>query len=306
MTPAVSVVLATHDGGRWLDETIASVRAQTRPDWELLVIDDGSTDDTPTIVARHAAADARVRHLPGPRLERAGARNRGVAAARAPWLAFLDADDTWLPAKLERQLAALERVPGAALCWTRARFVDAAGRPLPEHKPPRPLAGDAFAELARGNVLILASVVAPRALVEALAGFDATLPVLGCEDWDLWLRLARGRAVVGVDEDLVCYRIHDANTPRARVLASALAVIDKHWADPTTARAAGIGRAAVRARHLWWAAAAEPARGAGRGWRRGRCASIRAAPSATAALAAWAALVLPAPLVRALRRRAAG
>ncbi len=105
-------------------------------------------------------------------------------------------------------------------------------------------------------MLVLSTIVARRDAVRAAGGFDATLPVMGCEDWDLWLRLARRGAFAGVPEPLVRYRRHAANTARVQILASAKAVIARRWADPDFAAAAGIGLAAVRALHLWWHAAA--------------------------------------------------
>src|SRR4029453_4684913 len=148
--PAVSIVLATHDDATWLDGAIACVRRQTWEDWDLLVVDDGSTDDTAAGGARHAASDARIHHPPGPHRERAAARNRGLAATRAPLVAFLDADDRWRPEKLARQGAALAHAPEAALCYTPSRFIDAEDRPLPIRKPPVALAGHVFPALMRG------------------------------------------------------------------------------------------------------------------------------------------------------------
>ena len=174
--PAVSIVLATHDDARWLDGAIASVRRQTLADWELLVADDGSSDGTRSVVARHAD-DGRVRYLPGPHLERAAARNRGLAAAQSELIAFLDADDRWQPAKLERQVAALAAAPEAALCYTIARFVDADDTALELRKPPRAIEGELFPALMRGNFIILASVVARRRCLVEAGGFDETLPV---------------------------------------------------------------------------------------------------------------------------------
>lgn len=252
--PEISVVLATRNQARWLDAAVSSVRGQTMPDWELLVVDDGSTDDSAAVMARHRD-DPRIRWLPGPHRERAAARNRGIAAARAPLLAFLDGDDLWYPQKLARQLDALARRPRAALCYAVARVIDADGQPRPERKPRRPLGADPFAALARGNTIILSSVVVRRAALLAVGGFDESLSVLGCEDWDLWLRLARRWPVVGVEEELVGYRVHGANTPSRQLLESALLVIDRRWAEPDTARRAGLSRATARALHRWWHAA---------------------------------------------------
>ena len=249
--PAVSVVLATYNQAHWLGETIESVRAQTYADWELVVADDGSTDDTADVLAGFAR-DHRIRCVAGAHAERAAARNRAIAASTGELVAFLDADDTWHPEKLARQVAALAAAPEAGACYALARFVDGSGRPLAVRKPPRALSGLLFPRLVRGNFIILASMMVRRRCLEAVGVFDATLPVFGCEDWDLWLRLARRYAVVAVDEELVRYRVHEGNTRAEQVMASGLAVIDRLYADPNVAREAGIGRAAARARHVWY------------------------------------------------------
>lgn len=260
--PAVSIVLATYNQAHWLGETIESVRAQTYADWELVVADDGSTDDTTGVLARFAG-DPRIRGLAGAHAERAAARNRAIAASTGELVAFLDADDTWHPEKLARQVAALAAAPEAGACYTIARFVDAAGRALPVRKPPRALSGLVFARLARGNFIILASMMVRRRCIETVGVFDATLPAFGCEDWDLWLRVVRRHAVVALDEELVRYRVHEGNTRAEQVMASGLAVLDRLYADPSVAREVGIGRAAARARHVWYHAAILAARDRG-------------------------------------------
>ena len=265
------------------------------------MVDDGSSDATRAVAEGFAARDGRVRCLSGPRQERAAARNRGLAATSGPLVAFLDADDLWLPAKLARQVAALAAEPEAGLCYTPARFVDVARRPLPIRKPPQTIAGDVFPTLARGNVLILASVLVRRACLDQVGAFDAALPVLGCEDWDLWLRVTRRWPVAVVDEELTLYRVHAGNTAWRQVLASALAVVDKTFADPGTAERAGGSRAAVRALHYWYNVAGA-----------GRLAALplvlhalREAPATAAtrpAAAALVALCLPDVAARRLKR----
>ena len=301
--PAVSIVLATHDHARWLDGAIESVRQQTVSEWELLVVDDGSTDDTRAVVQRHAA-DARIRYLPGRHLERSAARNRGLAAARGGLVAFLDADDRWLPEKLERQLAALAAEPDAALCYTIARFVDAADRLLPVRKPLGPIAGEVFPALIRANFIILASVVVRRRCLVEVGGFDDTLPVYGCEDWGLWLRIARRHRVTVVDEELTLYRRHEGNTGVDALLRSGLAVIERCYAEPGTEAAARLSPAAARARLHWYLAGAVASAD------RGAAvplvlAALRESPAtalARPALGALAALLLPRVAERALRR----
>jgi glycosyltransferase involved in cell wall biosynthesis len=301
--PAVSIVLPTFNQARWLDGAIESVRRQTFADWELLVVDDGSTDDTPAVVARHAG-DGRIRHLPGRRAERAAARNRGIAASTGELVAFLDADDRWLPEKLARQVEALAAAPAASFCYTLARFVDADDRPLPIRKPPHAVRGDLFPALMRANLIIIASVVARRRCLDEVGGFDETLPVYGCEDWDIWLRLARRHPVTVVDDELTLYRVHAGNTPVESLLASGLAVLDRRYAEPGTAEAAGLSRAAARARLRWYLAGALAAE------RRGAAIplvvdALRESPAtafARPALGALAALLLPRAAERALRK----
>ena len=153
-------------------------------------------------------------------------------------VAFL-ADDRWLPEKLARQVAALAAAPDAGLCYTIARFVDADDRPLPLRQPPRAIEGNLFSALMRGNLIIIASVVARRRCLDEVGGFDETLPVYGCEDWDVWLRIARRHPVAVVDDELTLYRVHAGNTPVGSLLASGLAVLDRRYAEPGTAEAAG-------------------------------------------------------------------
>src|SRR5437879_1495651 len=203
--PEVSVVIAAYNHARWLGQAIDDVQRQTFCDWELVVVDDGSTDSTRAVVARYEG-DPRVHYLFQPNQERSAARNRGIAATSGRLLAFLDADDRWVPDKLAKQVAALAASPEAAFCYTPARFVDGSGAPLATRKPPRSVAGWIFPSLVRANLIILASVVARRDRVEEVGGFDAALPVYGCEDWDLWLRLARRHPVAVVDEELTLYR----------------------------------------------------------------------------------------------------
>jgi glycosyltransferase involved in cell wall biosynthesis len=303
VVPAISIVLPTYNQARWLDGAIDSVRRQTFTDWELLVVDDGSTDDTPAVVAGHTR-DARIHHLPGPHAERAAARNRGIAASTGELIAFLDADDRWLPEKLARQVDALAAEPAAGFCYTVARFVDADDRPLPLRKPPHAIAGNLFPALIRGNLIIVASVVARRRCLDEAGGFDETLPVYGCEDWDVWLRIARRHPVAVVDDELTLYRVHAGNTPVEALLASGLAVLDRRYADPGTADAAGLSRAAARARLRWYLAGALAAE------RRSAAVpmvldALRESPAtafARPALGALAALLLPRAAERALRR----
>jgi len=292
--PRVSIVLATHDQARWLPATLASIQAQTLGEWELLLVNDGSTDDTAAIAAR-ATADPRVRDLPTPHRERCAARNHGIAAGSGDLVAFIDGDDLWQPEKLERQVARLEATPDAALCYTVARYVDADGRPLPIRRPTVPVEGAIFPALVRANRMILSSVVVRRTVLDRVGGFDETLPALGCEDWDLWLRIARHHAVTLVPDELTAYRVHAANTPHAAVLASGVAVVRKLYRDPDVLGAARLSEAGALASLHWYHASAARAGGRGPALRlAGRAfASAPGSLLTRPALGALARIVLP-------------
>jgi glycosyltransferase involved in cell wall biosynthesis len=124
--PRVSAILIFLDEERFLEEAIDSIRAQSCPDWELLLVDDGSSDRSPDIARRHAAADpGRIRYLHHPgRVNRgmSASRNAGLAESRGEFVAFLDADDVWLPARLDRGISLLDANPRAAMAYGRTLY----------------------------------------------------------------------------------------------------------------------------------------------------------------------------------------
>ncbi len=195
----VSVIIPSYNRAATVGRAIESVVTQDYDDLEVLIIDDGSTDNTRDIVRRFS--DTRIRYHFQPNRGIAAARNVGIALARGPWLAFLDSDDMWLPGKIRKQLHALTAA-GAQLCFcahVRRSHGETAGPfpcPLPKdsHDVMRQL-------LASGDSICTPSVVVDRAAVEAVGGFDETLVV--AEDKDLWFRLAAAVQAVGVSEVLV-------------------------------------------------------------------------------------------------------
>lgn len=209
--PAVSVVIPTHDRLRYLRDAVASVRAQTVDDWELVVVDDGSRDGTGAYL--EGLADGRVRVLERAHTGNVAAvRNVGIREARGEWVAFLDSDDRWRPRKLERQLAALEGDPRALWSYTGAVVIDATGQEVEDEwlGPASTPSGDVLEGLLRHDVRTLPSaVMARRGLLLEVGGFDETLAF--CEDFDLWLRLARRSPAVGVDDRLSEIRRHASN-----------------------------------------------------------------------------------------------
>lgn len=216
--PVLSVAMPVRDGARHVGAALDSLAAQTLPGIEVVVVDDGSTDATPEIVAAQARTWAEGAHgrIVLIRQENAGvsaARNRAVAAARADLVGFLDADDLWHPAKAARQVALMRGAPEVALSHTGFRIVDADGRDLLERAVP-PAGPLPLARLMRRNVIHTSTVVARADALAAAGGFDATLR--GFEDFDLWCRIGAlpGAVLHGIPEPLCDYRRHATQATR--------------------------------------------------------------------------------------------
>jgi glycosyltransferase involved in cell wall biosynthesis len=229
-TPIVSIVLPVFNGEKYVAAAIESVRRQTLTEWELLIVDDGSQDTTPAILAGYAR-DPRVRIQRQDNRGLPAARNAGLGCARGQYAAFLDADDLWQPAFLEKMLAALEKRPEAVLALAGWQYVDKAGQYLPQSIVVTPAQVEQLRiDLDRRNSIIPVSVVVRLANVEACGRFDETLR--SCEDWDLWLRLRPLGDFVAVPEVLVGYRTHSENMSDniEQMEAERRKVVEKHFA----------------------------------------------------------------------------
>ncbi|HEV8435798.1 MAG TPA: glycosyltransferase [Thermoanaerobaculia bacterium] len=194
---SVSVIIPSYNYARYLGEAIDSALGQTLPPLEVIVVDDGSTDDTPHVLATYGD---RIHVLRQKNAGVAVARNSGIAAARGEYIAFLDADDVWLPRKLELQMPLFTDSVGLVHCGLE--FGTAIQLPR--------IDGDV------ANALLLlepdvihgpgSTVVVPKRVAEEAGGFDASLPA--SEDWDFIYRVATRHRVAHVPEPLVRYRKH--------------------------------------------------------------------------------------------------
>ncbi len=200
----MSVVIPTHDRAERVVAAMRSVAAQTWPNWELIVVDDASSDATPDVLAAAASGDPRLRVV---RHDQArggsAARNTGIDAAGGEYLAFLDDDDEWLPTKLAEQMAYLDAHPsvGAVSCWQV--IDDGAATPMPFRGP----TDITFADLCWDNFCGSASFcLLRRTAFTVEPRFDTALPA--AQDWDVWLQCARGAAVAVVPEVLCRYAAH--------------------------------------------------------------------------------------------------
>lgn len=205
----VSVIIPTYNYGRFIAQTIDSALGQTLPPREVIVVDDGSTDSTPEILARYGERIRVIRKQNG---GVAAARNTGAEAAAGDLLAFLDADDIWLPQKLERQVQRFEEEPTLGLVHCGMQWIDAEGNPTGEGLV-NGMEGWVAEEMLRfRRTTIIApggTTLVPRRIFQELGGFDPRLPP--SEDWDFSYRVASRYKVGFVPEALLLYRLHGVN-----------------------------------------------------------------------------------------------
>jgi glycosyltransferase involved in cell wall biosynthesis len=210
MQELITVIIPAHNAAATLDQTLESVRSQSYRDIEILAVDDGSGDETPSIVMRHAAADDRVRLISQANGGVAAARNRGIAEARGKLIAPIDADDLWASTKLEKQIATMaEGGPGVGLVYCWYAIIDAEGFIKGIAKPTT--SGKVLSCLCANNFVGNASSPLMRKDVMLAAGAYSTqlraVRAQGCEDWLLYLRIAEKHEFRVVEECLLGYRM---------------------------------------------------------------------------------------------------
>jgi|YelNatPaOPRAMG01_1025707.scaffolds.fasta_scaffold100833_2 glycosyltransferase involved in cell wall biosynthesis len=224
--PTVSAVIPAYNRAGIVPRAIRSVLAQTYQDWELIVVDNGSDDGTDLAVK--AFTDPRislVRHTEsrGP----AAARNAGIRAARGKFVAFLDSDDEWLPEKLAGDVKAFETSPGAGMVYSGKKLVDEDGHVLLVRMPT--LRGRVYWELLAWDFIGSCSrVTARKDVLEAVGGYDES--IVNCEDWDLWVRIARVAEVAAVDQCVVIRHLgcgHVSGSLRS-ICEGKMKIIEKH------------------------------------------------------------------------------
>lgn len=241
----VSVIIPTYNRAQLVCRAINSVRSQTYQNWEILVVDDGSRDDTPVAIARQFGSDPRVRYVYQVNGGVCSARNNGLARASGDFVAFLDSDDLWEPWKLELQVACLERFPDAGMIWTNMMAVDGQGTVLHAHYletmyrsrnmytddqlfdvfhpvksitaagPPsvqqaRLGIGNIFSQMVTGSLVHTSTVLLRRSLQQKIGGFNPELAPAG-EDFDFHLRTCRESRVAFVDVSSVRYQIGEGD-----------------------------------------------------------------------------------------------
>lgn len=214
-TPRVTVLMAVFNGSRHLRQAIDSVLAQTHRDFELLIVDDASTDDTREIVRSYADPRLRLVCLPVNQ-GLPSALNQGVPLARGAYVARLDHDDVALPGRLARQVALLDRCPEVVVVGSWVRTIDVAGRPRGEHRYPlRPtLTRLLFQHALLRPCLAHPATMVRTAALRAVGGYDERYAI--AQDYDLWLRLAGLGRLRNLPEALTLYREHHRSLSKRR------------------------------------------------------------------------------------------
>lgn len=193
----VSVIIPTYNRAWSLRETVDSVLAQDYPDFDLFVVDDGSTDDTQALLAAYGDRITIVRQS---NQGVSAARNRGIDASSGELIAFLDSDDRWLPEKLSRQVDWFTHHPDALICQTEEIWIRNGRRVNPKNRHKKP-AGNIFEKSLHLCLVSPSAVMIKRRLFDGVGNFDENMPA--CEDYDLWLRIACRYPVYLIDTPLI-------------------------------------------------------------------------------------------------------
>ena len=202
--PKISVIIPTYNREDFISETIQSVLDQTYKDFEIIVVDDGSKDNTKSFLEKFGS---KIKLIEQKNQERAASRNNGVKASCGEYLAFVDSDDVWISNKLEKQLEILENNKETILTYGKSFRINQASKPLKVAQ--RQLAGysgNVFEKLLFRNFIVSATPMVRREYFERTSGFETKY--VPYEDWELWVRLSLLGKFFFVNKPLAYYRIH--------------------------------------------------------------------------------------------------
>lgn len=203
---SLSVVLPVRNGTPYIGEAVRSILTQTYRDFELVIVDDGSTDGTLDIITAFQKDDPRVRLERNPGSGLVDGLNHGIAVSTAPLIARMDADDVALPSRLRRQVDFLNEHPEIAVVGSHVTYIDEFGKPAGDAGVLPQTPEDIARHLLKGCCLRHPTVVMRREAVEKAGGYRREL--LDAEDYDLWLRMAEQAALTNLPDVLLLYRVH--------------------------------------------------------------------------------------------------
>ncbi len=206
--PLVSVVIPAYNSAGYIGDAVDSCLAQTYPNCEIIVVDDGSTDDTSHLLKTRYGE--RIRYIYQDNAGPGAARNRGIEAARGTFVQFCDSDDQLLPSKIARCMEVFQEQPEVGVVYTNYDHVQPDGQTRLPIPTPALLSGDIFCDLllSNANAILTSTAVVRRAALLEIGLFDEQRDIVCVEDWDLFLRLATRYPFASIDEALVLYRRH--------------------------------------------------------------------------------------------------
>ena len=225
----ISVIIPVYNGEKTIRETIDSVIKQTFDNFELIVINDGSTDSTLDIV--NSIQDSRIKVFSYDNAGQSASRNWGISLAKGEYISFIDADDLWTPDKLESQLQALQENPQAAVAYSWTDWIDEAGEPWGRgiHISE---SGDVYGKLLLNDFVANGSnVLIKSEALKEVGGFETSL--IPAEDWDMWIRLASRYHFVVVPSPQILYRVYTSSCSGNiwKMESSSLRIIEKAFAN---------------------------------------------------------------------------
>ena len=237
--PLVSIIMPAYNAEKYVADSIRSALEQTFSNWELVVVDDGSTDKTAEIVHSFSDSDPRIRYIFQPNGRMARARNNGIRNARAELIAFLDSDDLWLSGKLELQIEKLNETNADVIFSDGFVFTDESV--FDESVSFKTVRGSLSGEemynlLLFDNRVPLLSALARKSVLQRAGLFDEEQAFQArCEDYDLWFRVARaGATFYGMEQALVRYRVHSASMcgNKVEMMKATIATVKKYMGEP--------------------------------------------------------------------------
>ncbi len=206
----ISVITPAYNAAQYIGQTIESVLVQTYTHWEMLIVDDGSTDNTAEVVKQYASCDSRIIYIHQPNGRQGKARNNALHKAKGNYIAFLDADDLWVDTKLEQQLSFIKQY-GVDLVFSDSYFFSDTieNRQRMDVKPGAYVGEEAIQSFLQGNKIPILTVLASKSAILDCGGFSEIRAVQNAEDYHLWLHLLlKGKSFYAMDAILAHYRVH--------------------------------------------------------------------------------------------------
>ena len=232
MSPKVSINLCCYNSEKYLEETLQSIFTQTFTDWELVIVNDGSTDSTEEIIKRYSRNGRRIVYRYQPNAGLGNARNKATQLSSGEYLAFIDHDDLWMPEKLEAQIKLFEQNPTLGLVYCDGYTIDSLGNLIIQYSSKHPLArGNIFNQLVRNSFIPPASAVIKRSVFNEVGPFPAFQTA---EEYDLFLKITYQYPADFVAAPLFKYRSHEDNFSRRGTrgcLHRETIAIRKYWKD---------------------------------------------------------------------------